>query len=94
MGCLKCGEATQEDRVFCDACMEIMQQYPVKQDTAIQLPRRDASPVERKTASHRKVTNEQRISRLRSVIRFLLIVIILLSVLLCFIGVLLIQTLR
>lgn len=93
MGCLKCGEATQENRVFCDACMEIMQQYPVKQETAIQLPRRESPPAERKPAPLRETTSKQ-LARLRSLVRGLLVVIVILSVLLCLVGIFLIRTLN
>lgn len=93
MGCLKCGEATQKNRVFCDACMQIMQQYPVKQETAIQLPRRESPPAERKPSPLRDSTPKQ-LARLRSLIKGLLIVVAILSVLLCLAGILLIRTLK
>lgn len=93
MGCLKCGEATRESHVFCDACIEAMQQYPVAQDTAIQLPRREAVPTERKTIPLRESTPKQQVARLRAVVKALLIIIIILSVLLCLMSAFLIQTL-
>ena len=94
MGCLKCGETTQENHVFCNTCMEIMQQYPVKPDTAVHLPRRESAPVERKAAPRRDITPKQQVSRLQGIVRWLLITIAILSGLLAFVGILLIQTLR
>lgn len=40
MNCLKCGRETKSSKVFCDACLEVMARYPVKTDTAVQLPHR------------------------------------------------------
>lgn len=48
MHCLKCGKDTGISNVFCDSCLEKMTAYPVKPDTAIQLPPRAASPAEKK----------------------------------------------
>lgn len=39
MGCMKCGRDIPEDQVFCDSCLEVMEKYPVKAETAVQLPR-------------------------------------------------------
>ena len=56
MKCIKCGRETVNDRTFCEECLEIMEQYPVKPGTPIHIPRRkiyeDSKPVRRKkTAS-------------------------------------------
>lgn len=52
--CLKCGKQAAAHNAFCDECLQVMQQYPVKPGTAFQiLPRpirkaapREASPAE------------------------------------------------
>ena len=55
MTCLKCGRDTSGDQVFCDACLDIMEYYPVKPGTAVQLPKRPANssrkPVKRRGPS-------------------------------------------
>ena len=94
MGCLKCGAETDSGQVFCRACLEDMQQYPVKPDTAIQLPRRDEQHAEKAQAIRREPTAKEQVVRLRTAIKWLLAVIALLSVLLCLTGVLLIHTLN
>ena len=38
MNCMKCGKETADGQVFCDSCLEVMKQYPVKPDTVVQLP--------------------------------------------------------
>ncbi len=40
--CLKCGKETRASAVFCAACLEDMQRYPVKPGTVVHLPRRPA----------------------------------------------------
>jgi hypothetical protein len=72
--------------------MDVMQRYPVKPDTAIQLPKRE--PAEKKPAPRREPTAKQQLARLRSVNKGLLIMIAVLSVLLCVMGVMLIHTLN
>lgn len=48
MNCLKCGTKTTGNQVFCDDCLQVMEKYPVKQDTAVQLPQREPRNVEKK----------------------------------------------
>ncbi len=80
MGCLKCGRDTQEGQVFCENCLEIMQWYPVKPGTAVQLPRRqESSP--RRVTKRRTPSLEDQIKSLRRTIRVLILVVILLLVL-------------
>lgn len=93
MGCLKCGEATQAEHVFCPTCMEVMQRYPVKPDTAVSIPRREVSSAERKPVSRTEPTPKQQLARLRAIVKWLLAVIVILSLLLCLVGVMLIHTL-
>ena len=40
MACMKCGKDVNEPQVFCDECLAVMERYPVKPGTAIQLPKR------------------------------------------------------
>lgn len=94
MDCLKCGVETANGQVFCQTCLEDMQQYPVRPDTAIQLPQRNDLHTEKHQVIHREPTAKEQVARLRSVIKWLLAVIALLSVLLCLTGVLLIHTLN
>lgn len=44
MNCMKCGRDIQEGQVFCDNCLEVMRRYPVKPNTAVQLPQRKEIP--------------------------------------------------
>ena len=51
MVCLKCGKNTTNEQVFCDQCLAVMDNYPVKPDIHIQLPNR---------AAHKKSSKKKR----------------------------------
>ncbi len=38
MGCIRCGKKTTDKNVFCQECLQSMEQYPVKPGTPIQIP--------------------------------------------------------
>ena len=40
MNCMKCGVEIQEGAVFCDHCLSVMEQHPVRPGTHIHLPKR------------------------------------------------------
>ncbi len=92
MGCLKCGAATEEHQVFCANCQDTMQAYPVKPGTVVTIPARPSA--EKKSPSPKAFTAKEQIARLRSMIRWLVVIIAVLSVLLCLTAVLLIRTLE
>ena len=54
MGCMKCGRDIPEGQVFCDSCLEVMAKYPVKPETAVQLPRKKEAPVVKKATVKRR----------------------------------------
>ena len=54
MGCMKCGQKTEENRLFCEECMEDMARYPVDPNTIVRLPNRQTSPVTKKKAQRRR----------------------------------------
>ena len=72
MFCLKCGKETQENQVFCETCLQVMDQYPVKPDAAIHLPDRQRSYL-KKTAHRKRVpTQDEVIARLKKTNRCLI----------------------
>ena len=77
MPCLKCKRKLEEGQVFCTACLENMEAYPIKPGTPIQLPPR--VPVLPQKARHRKQRErkpEAEIRRLRSSVRWLTLALI------------------
>lgn len=95
MNCLKCGREIQQSQVFCPACQEVMQNYPVKPGTVIHLPQRDAFVFEKAPLPEQW---EERIPdqllKLRRLTRWLTATIALLSLLLCIATAMLIHTLN
>ena len=83
MNCLRCGREIEDDRVFCDHCLQSMEKYPVRPGTAVMLPKRKEATVQKKTKHHLPVPPAEQIRNLRKQ-RFLLILISLL--LACLLG--------
>lgn len=93
MGCLKCGKETEEKQVFCSECSQIMEQYPVKPGTLVQLPQRASTPQDRKPSRRRSPTAEETNEQLRIVIRWLLGAVAVLALLICLLAGALLHTL-
>ena len=69
MYCLKCGKDTKDEKIFCDACLETMERYPVKPGTAIQLHKREPLSVAKKAAkSRRTLPQEEQIAHLKKIV--------------------------
>ena len=71
MYCLKCGKETQDEHVFCDHCLEVMDRYPIKSGTPVQLPRRENAAAPKKTSRRRILSSEELIQQLRVTVRTL-----------------------
>lgn len=83
MYCLKCGRESIDDQVFCDACLEGMSHYPVKPDTAVNLPSRESpAPVKKQVPRKRPLTPEEQVTRLRKHVRRLTVLLAVLTVVL------------
>lgn len=83
MDCMKCGREIPQGQVFCDGCLEVMKKYPVKPDTAVQLPRRNQqSSAKKQNARRRALSPEEQIPPLKRSIRRLKLMVAILSLLL------------
>ncbi len=80
MACLKCGRDIQGDQVFCETCLEMMEWYPVKPGTAVQLPKRQETPA-RKAVRRRSSSLEDQVKSLRRAVRILAVSLIIAIVL-------------
>ena len=68
MYCLKCGAETPNQQLFCPACLESMDAYPVRADTPVHLPKRqNQTPVKR--TKQKEVPPEIQLAKLRSKVR-------------------------
>lgn len=72
MHCLKCGKEIAEKEVFCKECLAVMAKFPVKPETKIFLPLNTAPTVIKKNPQRRRPSSlEERILRLKKVILWL-----------------------
>jgi len=95
MYCLKCGKEIPEKQAFCDSCLIVMEQYPVKPDTHIQLPNRSTPQPVKKTASRRKEpTIRERLTRAKKAVQWLSIAVAVLVFALSLSITLLVDTLK
>ena len=85
MNCMKCGVEIPENQVFCEHCLSVMEEYPVKSDSHIHLPKREepAALPKRPTKKKRTPTAEEQISALRMKVLRLRLVAVILAFLLC-----------
>lgn len=66
MRCIKCGKETQDNHVFCESCLVVMDHYPVKPDAAIHLPNRQEVTATKKTTQKKKALSpEEQVLRLK-----------------------------
>ena len=79
MACMKCGKNTEDERMFCARCLEVMEAYPVKPDVHIQLPiRNTAAAPKKQIRKTRADTKDARIATLRLQLRLMWVVVIVL----------------
>ena len=77
MACMKCGKNTEDERVFCAHCLEVMNAYPVQSDAHIQLPARNASAAPKKQPRKGRMdSKDARIAAQRAQIRWLWVVVV------------------
>ncbi len=93
MHCLKCGKETKDQQVFCQHCLEVMDDYPVKPGVAIHLPTRQPLSAGAKQRHKRKaLPPEEQVASLRRWVRRLTVLAVLLTLLLTAVGAMLVET--
>lgn len=92
MECMKCGRKIEGAQVFCPDCLEAMAGQPVSQETVIHLPVRPTPP-RRPVSRKPEMTPQERIGKLRKMVRTLWICIAVLAVLLAAVTTALIRSL-
>ena len=89
MTCMKCGVDVPEGQVFCDHCLSVMEEYPVKPGAHIHLPKRALAEEEPKKPGKKKrsLSQEELITSLKlRVLRLRLVAVVLLFLLLVVSG--------
>ena len=75
--CMKCGSEIEDGQVFCERCLSDMKRCPVKPGTRIQLPNRPAPEAAKKPAPKKRTpTAEEKLTRLRQVVKWLAIALV------------------
>ncbi len=83
MNCIKCGNDTKNEQIFCQRCLEVMEKYPVKSDVHVQLPNRAAIAHQKKSARKRILLSaDEQVVISRKRVRKLVVLVILLILLL------------
>ena len=91
MNCLKCGKETVGNQVFCDECLEVMKQNPVKPGTPVQIPvRKSRTPDKKQNGRQRKLTENEQLLQYRNLIRWLTLTIAVLCAVLCLMAVMMV----
>ena len=88
MNCMKCGAETPEDQVFCNHCLSVMEQYPVKPGAHIHLPKRtDPSEAAKKpTKKKRAPSLDEQIAALKARVKRLRLLAVVLVFVICVLG--------
>lgn len=91
--CLKCGKKTEGNAAFCEDCLAVMEQYPVKPGTIVHIPRRPTRTEVKKLDTFDQNAQAALLAQQRNLIRWLTAVIAGLSIFLVIAAVLLLHTL-
>ncbi|MBR4109471.1 MAG: zinc ribbon domain-containing protein [Oscillospiraceae bacterium] len=81
MYCLKCGKETADKQVFCDHCLGVMSDYPVKADAKVHLPHRTEAATPKKQSRKRPMQPEEQLAAMQQLVRRLLAALIAVTVL-------------
>ena len=70
MGCLKCGREITGKQVFCDACLQVMDENPVKPGTLVLLPKPKPRTVAKKPGPRKRaLPADEQVILLRQALR-------------------------
>ena len=83
MKCTKCGRETAAGAVFCEKCLSVMKQYPVKAGTVIQLPHRKSAPPKKSGLRRKLLPPEEQVVHQKKTIRWLWVAWLCTFLLLC-----------
>lgn len=76
MYCLKCGQETENEKVFCEKCLTDMEKYPVRPGAVVMLPRRREPSVIKKAPKRHVPTPDELIKILRKRVLILTVALI------------------
>ncbi len=71
MFCMRCGREIAPEQVFCEDCLEVMAQHPVKPGTPVQLPIRPSPSAARRVTRKKESSPQVQLKRRRNTIIWL-----------------------
>lgn len=71
MNCMKCGREISEGQVFCQECLDVMSEYPVRPGTYVRIPPRKEYEDIRPTRRKKELSAEELIVSLQNKVRWL-----------------------
>ena len=80
MPCIKCGRKVNEGQLFCPACLESAEKYPIKPGTPVQLPPRTPAVAAKARPKKPELRPEEQVRLLRSANRWLMVVLVVLLI--------------
>lgn len=92
MNCIKCGREISANQVFCDECLTDMERHPVNPGTPVLLPPREKRAPAKRSGNKRTLKPEEQIAAQRTLIRWLLVLILVLIAALSFMVAALLHT--
>ena len=79
MYCLKCGREVEDQQVYCAGCLEIMDRYPVKPGTPVQLPKKNPIAAQKKQNRRNAPSMEDQLRHLRRIVKTLVLLLLAVS---------------
>ena len=88
MNCMKCGVEIPETQVFCDHCLALMEQCPVRPGVHVHLPKRakNIEPPKKAAKKKRPHSPEEQLSALNIKVLRLRLLAVILAFLLCVVS--------
>ena len=76
MNCMKCGREISEGQAFCEECLKIMDEYPVRPGTYVRIPpSKDCEDV-KQPRRKKELTPEEQIVRLQNQVHWLSVAVV------------------
>lgn len=79
MYCLKCGREIEGQQVYCSGCLEIMDRYPIKPGTPVQLPKRNPIVAPKKQSRRNAPSLEDQLRHTRRIVKVLILLLLAVS---------------
>ena len=76
MYCLKCGREIDGQQVYCSGCLEIMDRYPIKPGTPVQLPKKKTIITPKKQNRRSTPSLEDQLRRMRRMVTVLIFLLL------------------